>query len=474
MDLRYTGALSVAKHLLDKPWLDALVADALARHDPAEALACMPADVRRAATSPTDLVPAARLLVARSLRRRRLDAQPTAATDTFLDDVRGHVELVLDLAALRGTSFDAARGRAEIAAFLAAALGEDDLAADAYAPGAPARAVARALRAAEVALRATLHPPGDPLRGLPLHPGHVAVQRRHLARVAMGHHRDRRLDFGALARHAAYAHAESVLLVETLAGLLDAAAPADARARAVRTRQLARLRLPRAALKEARRALEPRAADAVARAAPEKVRPFLVEQLFLAVLRARLEGAGPARYAEAFVAAAGLDPAAVAAAQVEAAAQHGDAHVWFEALDDGALSWGAFAEEWDQAADQIVERVSSAVTGNLEAMVTEIRETGELGALLAKATAGGTLTADEKRKVRAQLVDLAKAVPALAIFAAPGGMLLLPLLAKLLPFSIVPSAWEKKPGAKVAPVKKAADGERRAEAKPPEKARSAG
>ena len=48
--------------------------------------------------------------------------------------------------------------------------------------------------------------------------------------------------------------------------------------------------------------------------------------------------------------------------------------------------------------------------------------------------------------MKAQLIDLAKAVPALAIFAAPGGMLLLPLVAKLLPFSVLPSAWEK-PGA---------------------------
>ena len=40
------------------------------------------------------------------------------------------------------------------------------------------------------------------------------------------------------------------------------------------------------------------------------------------------------------------------------------------------------------------------------------------------------------------ILDLAKAVPALAIFAAPGGMLLLPLLVKLLPFSVLPSAWE--------------------------------
>ena len=38
---------------------------------------------------------------------------------------------------------------------------------------------------------------------------------------------------------------------------------------------------------------------------------------------------------------------------------------------------------------------------------------------------------------------MAKAVPALAIFAAPGGLLLLPLLAKLLPFNMLPSAWDK-------------------------------
>jgi hypothetical protein len=132
------------------------------------------------------------------------------------------------------------------------------------------------------------------------------------------------------------------------------------------------------------------------------------------------------------------------AAQVEAAAQHGDHEEWMAALDEvGGLDWQAFAAEWDAVADQVVERVSAAVTDNVEALVTEIRETGELGQLLAKAAGGTALTADEKRKVKAQLIDLAKAVPALAIFAAPGGMLLLPLVAKLLPFSLMPSAWEK-------------------------------
>ena len=90
------------------------------------------------------------------------------------------------------------------------------------------------------------------------------------------------------------------------------------------------------------------------------------------------------------------------------------------------------------------ERVSAAVTDNLGAVATEIRETGELGALLAKAASCLALTGEERRKVRAQLVDLAKAVPALAIFAAPGGLLLLPLLAKLLPFGLLPSAWNRE------------------------------
>jgi hypothetical protein len=64
--------------------------------------------------------------------------------------------------------------------------------------------------------------------------------------------------------------------------------------------------------------------------------------------------------------------------------------------------------------------------------------------LLAKAAAGQALDASERRKVKEQLIDLAKAVPALAIFAAPGGLVLLPLLAKLLPFDVLPSAFDPK------------------------------
>lgn len=444
------------KRLLDKAWLDALLCAELQRYDPDAARARLPADVR-AASAGTDLAAASRLLVARSLRRRRLAAEDTPAA-RFLDDVREHIGLVLDLARLRGEPFLRPRARAELAAFLAAAVGEDALALEVgpeQAGGTSERAVERALRAAADALQGRFFPPGDPVSGLPLHPGAVAVLRRRLSRVTTGFLRDGRLLPASLRRHGEYAVRESLLLAEALSGLLRAGGAPDDRARAVRLRQLARLGLPRAALQEARRRVEaPRAAALVAAEAPERVRGFLLEQLLLGQLAVKASGDAGASYVEGFVAAAGLDPAAVAAARVEAAAQHGDHLAWFEAFEEGGVpvDWQQLAGEWEAVTDQVVERVSTAVTDNLGALAREIRETGELGQLLAKAAAGTTLTREEKRKVKAQLVDLAKAVPALAIFAAPGGALLLPLLAKLLPFNLLPSAWDKAPAPGPAPV----------------------
>jgi hypothetical protein len=436
-----------SRNRIDRGWLDALVAEELDRHDPTAALARLPVEVRDAGGSSTDLAPAAKLLAARSLRLHRLETEPADAPAQFLDEVRLHVSLLLDLAVLRGAPFVRAERRREIAAFLAAAVGEVEGALEAL-PVVPipvdAVDVDEALHAAERALVERFHPPGDPVLGLPLHPGLVAILRRRLARVAMGYYRDVRLEPAALARHAAYADRETVLLAETLAGLLSADGPVEERARLVRQRQIARLGVSRARAREARAAVAaPRPPGVIAAAAPASVRPFLVEQLHLAVLRARLAGEGAARFLEAFVAAAELDAPTLAAARVEAAAQHGDHQVWFEALDDAGIDWQALAGEWEAATDAVVERVSSAVSDNLGAIVTEIRQTGELGVLLSRAASGATLTAEEKKKVRVGLIDLAKAVPALAIFAAPGGLLLLPLLAKLLPFNVLPSAWDK-------------------------------
>jgi hypothetical protein len=91
--------------------------------------------------------------------------------------------------------------------------------------------------------------------------------------------------------------------------------------------------------------------------------------------------------------------------------------------------------------ENLRRQAAEAVRRNLGRVVREIRETHELYNLLMKSTLA-PLTAEERRKVRAQLLDILKTIPALTIFALPGGALLLPVLIRLLPFNLLPSSFE--------------------------------
>jgi len=101
-------------------------------------------------------------------------------------------------------------------------------------------------------------------------------------------------------------------------------------------------------------------------------------------------------------------------------------------VGDSAASLG---EEW-------VSSMQETLDDNVRALLLEARMMGELGVFLGKLAIGQSLTADERRRMKLELMDLAKAIPALAIFAAPGGLLLLAALAKVLPFSLLPSAFQ--------------------------------
>ena len=94
-----------------------------------------------------------------------------------------------------------------------------------------------------------------------------------------------------------------------------------------------------------------------------------------------------------------------------------------------------------QFQDYIDDMVVSLVRKNLDNIMNEIKETKELSELLVKATTT-PLSELEKQKVQAQLLDVARSIPALAIFALPGGGILLPVLIKLLPFNILPSSFQ--------------------------------
>ncbi|MGK0296186.1 MAG: hypothetical protein ACI884_002363, partial [Ulvibacter sp.] len=51
------------------------------------------------------------------------------------------------------------------------------------------------------------------------------------------------------------------------------------------------------------------------------------------------------------------------------------------------------------------------------------------------------LNAEEKTKVKEQLLDICKTIPSLTIFLLPGGTLLLPLLVKFIP-KLLPSSFQ--------------------------------
>lgn len=88
-----------------------------------------------------------------------------------------------------------------------------------------------------------------------------------------------------------------------------------------------------------------------------------------------------------------------------------------------------------------VDEIKIAIQKNKRRLVKELEESKELIFLIKKSITT-KLSDEEKSKVKEQMLDICKAIPAFAIFMLPGGALLLPLLIKLIP-DILPSAFRE-------------------------------
>ena len=88
-----------------------------------------------------------------------------------------------------------------------------------------------------------------------------------------------------------------------------------------------------------------------------------------------------------------------------------------------------------------VEEIKDLLKKNKRRLLKEIVQSKELVTLLKKSTSE-TLSEDEKHKIKEQLLDICKAIPAFTVFMLPGGALLLPLLIKLIP-TILPSSFRE-------------------------------
>lgn len=91
--------------------------------------------------------------------------------------------------------------------------------------------------------------------------------------------------------------------------------------------------------------------------------------------------------------------------------------------------------------DRTYRTLSLLIVRNKKRIINEISQSKELMNLL-MISSYRDLNSSEKRKVKTQLLDIFKTIPSLAIFALPGGSLLLPIVIKMIP-SILPSSFNE-------------------------------
>lgn len=96
---------------------------------------------------------------------------------------------------------------------------------------------------------------------------------------------------------------------------------------------------------------------------------------------------------------------------------------------------------YEKVYSSLSSRWSKVILRNKDKLALELRESKELVGLIKK-SATHDLSKEEREMVKTQFRDIAKSVPALAIFMLPGGAILLPLVLKLLP-DLIPSAFRE-------------------------------
>ncbi len=283
----------------------------------------------------------------------------------------------------------------------------------------------------------------DPYYGLVLHNGALYADATCFGRMAIAFFRRSDFPRGALERLNGFSDQQKALLVAVLIGLVVAERKPSFPARRAILRQIDDLHLPDELADTtrdfARRAFErpPSMKKVLSGVRSRDLKRFLVEQTLLASIVDGRRSEKEEAWTKGLAARLGFSAAEVKQSELALAefyAKHRNV------MDVFTLSTGA-----EVMGEEVVDSIAQQVRKNSRALWNEIRETGELSVLLARAARGQKLTVDEKRRMREQLIDVAKAVPALAIFTAPGGILLLLALAKVMPFDLLPSSFRDQP-----------------------------
>ncbi len=284
---------------------------------------------------------------------------------------------------------------------------------------------------------------GDPYFGLVLHNGALYADAQLFGRLALAYFSRARFPTEAAARRRRFSASQKALLVEVLVGLVSAERRPAFRARRAIVRQIDDLHLPPEESARARdfaqRAFErpPSMKKVVKGVRSRDSKRFLLEQVVLASLVDGRRSAREVTWMKELAEVLGVKPDEVKAIELEMAEFYRHNR---QVVDVFTVSAGA-----DVLGEELVDSMQRALEKNFKRLLKEVKETGELSRLLARAARGEQLSREERKAMRAQLIDVAKVIPALAIFAAPGGVLLLIALAKVLPFNVLPSAFQEEP-----------------------------
>ncbi len=286
---------------------------------------------------------------------------------------------------------------------------------------------------------------GDPYYGLLLHNGAVYADAHVFGRQAIDYFARASLPLEAAKRRLDFAARQKALLAEVLAALACVERTPSFPARRAVLRQIDDLGLPRAMTSALRSRVKdtfsrrPKVRTVVKDVRSSDMRRFILEQTLLASLVDGRRSPSEQGFLQELARALDTGPDELRRLEIEMAEFYAKNH---ELVDVFTVTAGA-----NMLGEELVDSMQRTLEKNFQRLMVEVRQTGELSVLLSRAARGQALSAAERARMRVQLIDIAKAIPALAIFAAPGGVLLLIALAKVLPFSLLPSAFTDEPRA---------------------------
>lgn len=285
---------------------------------------------------------------------------------------------------------------------------------------------------------------GDRAFGLVLHNGAVCADANAFGRMAVDFFVRGDLQVTFARRRLEACGRQKAVLAEVLTALVCAERRPSLTSRRAILRQIEDLRLPaeqeRQVIRSARSAFgrrRPGLPERLGQVRSAEMKRFILEQTLLGSLVDGRRSGAELAFVQALADRLGVSRPELAAFELGVAGFYRRNRDVVDVFTVSAVA-GAMG-------DRLFASMKGGVENNFRRLLNEIRETGEMSVLLSKAARGHALGPDEKRRMREQLIDLARAVPALAIFAAPGGLFLLIALSRVLPFSLLPSSFRDDP-----------------------------